>query len=79
MDITAAVSLSVVAVIELIKRLFDKDFRVSAYIVGAGIVGSFVGHQFGATYLTGALMGLAGSGLITAGSIITSKVSTPTV
>ena len=50
---------------ELIKRLFDKDWRAAVTIVVAAIIGGFGGLVFGAHFLVGMVFGLAASGYIT--------------
>ncbi len=64
--VIAAVMLGMVAgVVELIKRLFDKDWRSVAIIVGAGVAGALTALPLGANPLIGAVVGLASSGYIT--------------
>lgn len=64
--VAAAILLGVVAgVIELIKRLFDKDWRSAAIITGAGVTGALVGLLISINPLIGAVVGLAASGYIT--------------
>lgn len=50
---------------ELIKRLFDKDWRVAVTIVVAAIIGGLGGLVFGVNFLVGMVFGLAASGYIT--------------
>lgn len=60
---------AVTGVVELIKRIFDRDWRAVATIIGAGLVGGLVSlfpeMSFG--FLTGIVGGLAASGFITLG------------
>lgn len=64
--ITAIIMLGMIAgVIELIKRLFDKDWRACAIIVGAGVAGALVALPLGVAPLVGATVGLASSGFVT--------------
>lgn len=50
---------------ELIKRLFDKDWRAAVTIVVAAIIGGLGGLMFGANFLVGMVFGLAASGYVT--------------
>lgn len=50
---------------ELIKRLFDKDWRAAVTIVMAAIIGGLGGLVFGANFLVGMVFGLAASGYVT--------------
>lgn len=50
---------------ELVKRLFDKDWRAVATIVVAALIGGLGGLVFGANFLVGMVFGLAASGYIT--------------
>lgn len=52
-------------VVELIKRVFDKDYRAAVIIVSAGVAG-LVGSLFlGVNLITGIAAGFATSGYIT--------------
>ena len=55
----------VTAVVECIKRAFDKDWRVCAIILGAGITGALCVIPFGINPLFGAIVGLSASGYVT--------------
>lgn len=50
---------------ELIKRLFDKDWRAAAIIVSSSVIGGLAGMSLGITILQGIAFGLAASGYIT--------------
>ena len=64
--IAAAILLGMVAgVVELIKRLFEKDWKAVAIIAGAGATGALVGWAIAINPLIGAVVGLAASGFIT--------------
>lgn len=64
--ITAVILLGMIAgVIELIKRVFDKDLRAVAIILGAGIAGAIVALPLAISPLIGAVVGFASSGYIT--------------
>lgn len=64
--VVAAVMLGMVAgVVELIKRLFDKDWRAVAIIIGAGVAGALTALPLAVNPLIGAVVGLASSGYIT--------------
>lgn len=63
---TAVILVGMVAgVIELIKRIIDKDWRAAAIIAGAGIAGALTSLALGASPLMGAVVGFAASGYIT--------------
>ena len=55
----------VAGVVELVKRIFDKDWRAVATIVGAGVVGALVSLAIAINPLLGAVVGLAASGYVT--------------
>lgn len=55
----------VAGVVELIKRIFKKDWKAVATIVGAGVTGALVVLPFAVNPLFGAVVGLASSGFIT--------------
>lgn len=64
--IAAVVMLGMVAgTVELIKRIFSKDWQAVAIILCAGIVGALVALPFAINPLIGAVVGLAASGYIT--------------
>lgn len=64
--VVAAILLGMVAgVVELIKRLFEKDWKAVAIILGAGITGALVGLAISVNPLIGAVIGFAASGYIT--------------
>ena len=50
---------------ELIKRLFDKDWRAAAIIASSALIGGLAGMSLGITILQGIAFGLAASGYIT--------------
>lgn len=58
---------------ELVKRLFDKDWRAVATIVVAAVIGGAGGIVFGANFLVGMVFGLASSGYITIAQNIAKK------
>lgn len=57
----------VVGVVELVKRLFDRDFRAATIIVAAAGVGALCGvfGIQGVDVATGIVIGLAASGVVT--------------
>lgn len=55
----------VAGVVELIKRIFDKDWRAMATIIAAALVGGAGGLVFGINFLIGMVFGLSASGFIT--------------
>lgn len=64
--IAAAVLLGMVAgVVELIKRLFEKDWKAVSIILGAGVTGALVALLIAINPLIGAVIGFAASGYIT--------------
>lgn len=64
--ITTVILLGMVTgAVELIKRIFDKDWRAVAIILGAGVTGALVGLLISVNLLIGAVVGLAASGYIT--------------
>lgn len=62
---TAVLTGLVTGAVELIKRIFDKDWRAVATIVTASLVGGAGGLVFGVNFLIGMVFGLAASGYIT--------------
>ena len=64
--IAAAILLGMVAgAVELVKRLFAKDWKAVAIIISAGVTGTLVGLALAINPLIGAVVGLAASGYIT--------------
>lgn len=59
--------------VELLKRLFDKDWRASATIVVAALIGGLGGLVFSVNFLVGMVFGLATSGYITIAQNIAKK------
>jgi hypothetical protein len=58
---------AVIGFVQLVKSLFDKDYRSAVIIAGSAVIGGIVGY-FGVDNLsipTGILYGLAASGTIT--------------
>lgn len=51
--------------VELVKRLFAKDWQAAAIIVVASLIGGFAGMAMGVAFLTGVAFGLAASGYVT--------------
>lgn len=58
---------------ELVKRIFDKDWRATATIVVAAIIGGLGGIAFGVNFLVGMVFGLAASGYITIAQNVAKK------
>ena len=58
---------------ELLKRLFDKDWRAAVTIIVAALIGGAGGLVFGANFLVGMVFGLASSGYITIAQNIAKK------
>ena len=64
--LAAAILTGLVAgVVELVKRVFDKDWRAAVTIVLAGLVGGLGALYMGTDFLAGVVFGLAASGFIT--------------
>jgi len=71
------IGLMVVAVIKLVDQLFAKDWKGSAKIVGAALVGALVSLGVdGVAVLPGVAVALAGSGLITVASFVGKQSTT---
>lgn len=64
--VAAAILLGMVAgVVELVKRLFKKDWKAVAIIISAGVAGALTALAIAINPLIGAVVGLAASGYIT--------------
>ena len=62
----AALGLAVIGIVELIKRLFDRDFRAAVIIGGSAVVGAvFAPYAGDISWFSGMLVGLQASGLVT--------------
>lgn len=55
----------VAGIVELVKRVFDRDWKAVITIVGAGVAGALVSIPFTVSPIIGAVVGLAASGYIT--------------
>lgn len=55
----------VMGFVELVKALFDTDWRKAAVIAVAGVAGAVVAWPLGLNVIMGAVAGLAASGAIT--------------
>lgn len=58
---------------ELVKRLFDADWRAVATIIVAALIGGAGSLVFGANFLVGMVFGLASSGYITIAQNVAKK------
>lgn len=60
---------AVMGFVELVKRIFDRDWRAVVIIIGSGLVGGLVSlfPEMSFSFLTGVVGGLAASGFITLG------------
>lgn len=58
---------------ELIKRVFDKDWRVVSTIIVAALIGGAGALLFGAQFVVGMVFGLASSGYITIAQNVAKK------
>ena len=64
--VSTAILLGLVAgVVECIKRIFAKDWKAVAIIIGSGVTGALAGLAIAINPLIGAVVGLAASGFIT--------------
>ena len=72
---TAALVAAVIGSVELVNRLFDKDFRGASKIAVAAVVGALLAPQVvvaGAalTWFAGLVLGLGAAGIVTTASKI---------
>lgn len=60
---------AVMGFVELVKRIFDKDWRAVIIIIGSGLVGGLTSlfPEMDFSFLVGVVGGLAASGFITLG------------
>ena len=58
---------------ELVKRIFDADWRVVVTIIVAALIGGTAGLAFGVEFLVGMVYGLATSGYITIAQNVAKK------
>jgi len=67
---------AVAGAVELIRRVFEKDWKAVATIIAAGLVGGLLSlfPEIGFTFLTGVIGGLSASGFITIGQSVGSKI-----
>lgn len=59
--------------VELLKRIFDADWRAVITIIISALIGGLGGMVFGAEFLVGAVFGLATSGYITIAQNVAKK------
>lgn len=59
--------------VELVKRVFDADWRAVITIIISALIGGLGGMVFGAEFLVGVVFGLATSGYITIAQNIAKK------
>jgi len=63
----ALLAFAIVGIVELAKRLYDRDFRAALIIAVAGIAGALLAPQAGDfTWFQGLLVGFQASGFVTA-------------
>lgn len=55
----------VAGVVELVKRAFDKDWRATAIIMGAGVAGGLTALLLSVNPIAGIVVGFAASGYVT--------------
>jgi hypothetical protein len=73
----AVLTFLVIAGVKLIDQLFDRDWKGSAKIITAALIGGVVSYGVdGLTVLAGLSLGLAGSGLITTVGFFGKKAGT---
>ena len=70
MDTIASLGLAIVGAVELVKRLFDRDFRAAAIVAVSAVVGALLAPQLDILWFQGMLIGLSASGLVTTASYI---------
>ena len=61
----AIITFAVAGIVELIKRVFDRDWRAVTTILLSGLVGGGIGFGMGTTFIIGAVFGMSATGLIT--------------
>lgn len=61
----AIITFAVAGIVELVKRAFDRDWRVVATIILSALVGGCIGFGMGTTAIIGAVFGMSATGLIT--------------
>lgn len=59
--------------VELVKRVFDADWRAVITIIISALIGGLGGMVFGAEFLVGVVFGLATSGYITIAQNVAKK------
>lgn len=59
--------------VELLKRVFDADWRAVITIIISALIGGLGGMVFGAEFLVGVVFGLATSGYITIAQNVAKK------
>ena len=66
---------AVTGFVELVKKLFDKDWKAAIIIFGAGIIGGLISlfPEMDFTFLTGIIGGLTASGVVTISQNIAKK------
>lgn len=64
----AALTFAVVGFVELLNRVFDKDYRGAATIAVAGLAGALFSGAVDITPFNGLLIGFGASGLVTLGT-----------
>lgn len=72
---TASLTAAVIGAVELVNRLFDRDFRSASKIVVAGLVGALLAPFVGVAWLAGLVLGLGAAGVITTATRIGSRVA----
>ena len=67
--------------VELVKKLFDKDWKAAIIIFGAGLIGGLISlfPEIDFTFLTGVIGGLTASGVVTVSQNIARKTDGVTI
>ena len=71
---------AVTGFVELVKKLFDKDWKSAIIIFGAGLIGGLISlfPEMDFTFLTGVIGGLTASGVVTISQNIGKTIETKT-
>lgn len=67
---------AVIGFTQMVKSLFDRDYRSVVIIIGAAAIGAFAGflHVQGVDIATGIVLGLGAAGVVTTAQAIRSQV-----
>jgi FtsH-binding integral membrane protein len=73
--ITILIPAAVVGFVELVSRLFKKDYEAATKIAGAALIGPLLAMATGDQWTLGLVAGLGASGLITASTKVAERLS----